>query len=351
MTFKFRIHQTQRDSDQQNRRFHKIMYTAALRLGVIPKIWNGYIEIEFDGFVTNEVRAHEANEALRGTLFINDQSFDDVILIHHPNATGRSSLVTFWPVSQHEDAKNSYTDPLVDTAMDGTPYDIELVATVMHEKFQENAGVSPATLMKILYEQENQTLREGALRIGELLEESLQREKETISVAESAKQTAIEEKERNKVLLKENDVLINANDVLAKEIEQMRKALESITERSKIETDQESSLEVARAVTRPWPSKIPGSVYMNIGIEATIVDVYKNGSNISLTYIDKSGRNQTVTDFGYQGFRQLVFDYLMSCKVANQRAVFILTYKPDMKMRLAADTMMLGTYVNLWRTK
>lgn len=337
MKIKFRIHQTQRDSDQQNRRFHKVMYTAALRLGVIPKIWNGYIEIEFDGFVTDEVRAHEANEALKGTLFINDQSFDDVILIHHPNATGRSSLVTFWPVSQHEDAKNSYTDPLVDTAMDHTPYDIELVATVMHEKFLENAGVSPATLMKILYEQENQALRDGALRIGELLEESLQREKETISIAESAKQTANEEKEKNKILVNEN--------------EQMRKALEGIKERSKIGNDKESLLEVARAVTRPWPSKIPGSVYMNIGIEATIVDVYKSGSNISLTYIDKSGKNQTVTDFGYQGFVQLVFDYLMSCKVANQRAVFILTYKPDMKMRLAADTMMLGTYVNLWRNK
>ena len=344
MTIKFRIHQTQRDSDQQNRRFHKVMYTAALRLGVIPKIWNGYIEIEFDGFVTDEVRAHEANEALKGTLFINDQSFDDVILIHHPNATGRSSLVTFWPVSQHEDAKNSYTDPLVDTAMDGTPYDIELVATVMHDKFKENAGVSPATLMKILYEQENQVLRAGALRIGELLEESLQREKETISIAESAKQTANEEKEKNKILINENDILVNEN-------EQMRKALEGIKERSKIRNDKEALLEVARAVTRPWPSKIPGSVYMNIGIEATIVDVYKSGSNISLTYIDRSGKNQTVTDFGYQGFVQLVFDYLMSCKIANQRAVFILTYKPDMKLRLAADTMMLGTYVNLWRNK
>ncbi len=344
MKIKFKIHQTQRDSDQQNRRFHKIMYTAALRLGIIPKIWNGYIEIEFDGLVTDDVRAHETNEALKGSLFINDQSFDDVILIHHPNASGWSSLVTFWPVSQHEDAKNSYTDPLVDTAMDGTAYDIELVATVMHEKFKENAGVSPATLMKILYEKENQVLKAGALRIGELLEESLQREKETISIAESAKQIASQEREKNKIHVKEKNVLIS-------EIEQLRKALEDINERPKIVNNKEPLLEVARAVTRPWPSKIPGSVYMNIGIAATIVDVHKSGSNISLTYIDRSGKNQTVTDFGYQGFVQLVFDYLMSCKVANQRAVFILTYKSDMKMRLAADTMMLGAYVNLWRNK
>lgn len=174
--------------------------------------------------------------------------------------------------------------------------------------------------------------------------EAKQGEDRAIDRAESEKQTANEEKEKNKIHVKEKDVLANEN-------EQMRKALEAINERPKIGNNKESLLEVARAVTRPWPSKIPGSVYMNIGIEANIVDVYKTGSSISLTYIDKSGRNQTVTDFGYQGFVQLVYDYLMSCKVANQRAVFILTYKPDMKMRLAADTMMLGTYVNLWRNK
>ena len=221
MKIKFKIYQTQRDSDQKNRRFHKIMYTAALRLGVIPKIWNGYIEIEFDGFVTDDVRAHEANEALKGTLFINDQSFDDVILIHHPNDTGRSILVTFWPVSQHEDAKNSYTDPLVDTAMDGTPYDIELVATVMHEKFQENAGVSPATLMKILYEKENQIIRDGAMRIGELLEESFLREKDALSRAESANAKAIEQSDRADFEKKEKERALADSRLKDEQIQQL----------------------------------------------------------------------------------------------------------------------------------
>lgn len=212
------------------------MYTAALRLGVIPKIWNGYIEIEFDGIVTDEVRAHEANEALKGTLFINDQSFDDVILIHHPNVTGRSSLVTFWPVSQHEDAKNSYTDPLVDTAMDGTPYDIELVATVMHEKFQENAGVSPATLMKILYEKENQKLRDGAMRIGVLLDESMLREDEALSRAESADAKAKAESERADFEEKEKEKALAESRLKDEEIARLQRQSTIVPTRGEIVT-------------------------------------------------------------------------------------------------------------------
>lgn len=208
MNTKYRIHKFQRDTGKQSRRFHKIMYTAALRLGAIPNIVNEYIEIGFNGFVTEEILAHDGNEALIGTIYINDQSFDDVILIQRQNATGRPALVTFWPHSQQEDAKNSYTDPLVDTAMDGTPYNIEVVASVMHKKFQENAGVSPATLMKILFEKESEELREGAIRIGDLLEESMQREKEALSLFVSANAKAnaessradFEKKEKEKAL-------------------------------------------------------------------------------------------------------------------------------------------------------
>jgi hypothetical protein len=196
MNTKFRIHKFQRETGKQSRRFHKIMYTAALRLGAIPNIINDCIEIEFNGFVTEGILAHDGNEALIGTIYINDQSFDDVILIQRQNATGRPALVTFWPNSQQEDAKNSYTDPLVDTAMDGTPYNIEVVASVMHKKFQENAGVSPATLMKILFEKESEELREGAIRVGDLLEESMQREKEALSLFVSANAKANAESSR-----------------------------------------------------------------------------------------------------------------------------------------------------------
>ena len=91
---------------------------------------------------------------------------------------------------------------------------------------------------------------------------------------------------------------------------------------------------------------------MNIGVEATIIDVQRHGSNITLKYIDRAGKSQVVTDFGYYGFVDLVYNYLGSCKNESRRAVFILTYKKsDMKMRLAADTMKLDAYIGLWRNK
>ena len=144
------------------------------------------------------------------------------------------------------------------------------------------------------------------------------------------------------------DEVSEKNKILVTELEQMAKALADIRERSSAGRVQSTAIEVARAVTRPWPSKT-GSDYMNIGIEATVDDVRQIGSKISLTYLDRSGGKQTVTDFGYHGFVQLVYDYLKSCRDENRRAVFILTYRPDMKMRLAADTMMLANYVKLWQ--
>lgn len=146
----------------------------------------------------------------------------------------------------------------------------------------------------------------------------------------------------------EKQEVVNRLAEVTNERDQMAQALAKIRESAPSEKLETSSPTVARQVTKPWPSKT-GSDYMNIGIEASIEDVRPMGSKISLTYLDKSGNRQTVTDFGYHGFVQLVYDYLKSCKDENRRAVFILTYRPDMKMRLAADTMMLANYVKLWR--
>ena len=146
----------------------------------------------------------------------------------------------------------------------------------------------------------------------------------------------------------EKQEVVNRLAEVTNERDQMAQALAKIRESAPSEKLETSSPAVARQVTKPWPSKT-GSDYMNIGIEASIEDVRPMGSKISLTYLDKSGNRQTVTDFGYHGFVELVYDYLKSCKDENRRAVFILTYRPDMKMRLAADTMMLANYVKLWR--
>jgi hypothetical protein len=156
--------------------------------------------------------------------------------------------------------------------------------------------------------------------------------------AERARDVAKEEKQE----------MVSRLAEVTNERDQMAQALAKIREGSSSGEAPKISLEVARQVTKPWPSRT-GSDYMNIGIEATIDDVRQIGSKISLTYLDRSGNKQTVSDFGYHGFVQLVYDYLMSCKTEGRRAVFILTYRPDMKMRLAADTMMLANYVNLWR--
>lgn len=157
-----------------------------------------------------------------------------------------------------------------------------------------------------------------------------------------------EEYQAREVAEREKQDVENKLAKVIDERDQLAQALARADELSKSKEGLSTLSEGARAVTRPWTSKT-GSDYKNIGIEATIEDVRQIGSKISLTYRDKSGNSQTVNDFGYYGFVQLVYDYLKSCRDEKRRAVFILTYRPDMKMRLASDTMMLANYVSLWR--
>lgn len=185
-----------------NRRFHKVRYTAALRLGVVPEAIRGRLDVQFSGDVTLDVEAHPGRTALQGTLQIGGRDFSGIVVIVERKADGRYNIVTFWPASQHPDAHHSYTDPLVDTAMDGTPFDIEVVATTMHAAFLENAGASPATLMKKIYEAENSLLKDAADRYGRLFEESLEREREVqaeLTLEKSARQRLEAEAAENKV--------------------------------------------------------------------------------------------------------------------------------------------------------
>jgi hypothetical protein len=139
-------------------------------------------------------------------------------------STGRYDFVTFWPEVQHPDAHKSYTDPLVDTAMDGTAFDIEIVADKMHKHFLENAGVSPATLMKLIYEDANENIRAAAEKLGALLDEALEiskleseranREKDRADML-AGQTTAFQkdiqaEKEKNQVLEQRIQLLIRA---------------------------------------------------------------------------------------------------------------------------------------------
>ena len=219
----FRLYSHFRDGDT-NRRFHKFRYTAALRLGVIPEEIGGVTEFSFEGQPYADVEAHYENEAFLGSLRIDGELFKDVVFIARMKASGRYDFITFWPIVQHPDAHKSYTDPLVDTAMDGTPFDIEVVADKMHKHFAENAGVSPATLMKLIYEDANESIRAAAEKLGTLLDEALEiskqeseranREKDRADKlaidAEGFKQDAELQKKRSTELEKENEELRKA---------------------------------------------------------------------------------------------------------------------------------------------
>lgn len=190
MEFSFRIHEFRADGTK-NRRYHKVRYTAALRLGEVLTVDRGLIKLSFQGDPTDDVVAHAGNLAYEGSLRLNDRSFDNILLIVKRRDDGRFDLISFWPRSQHPDAHKSYTDPLVDTAMDGTPFDVEIVASRMHDAFKANAGASPATLMKILYDEETEALRQGGQRLAALLDESMEREREATVVVERLGETNV----------------------------------------------------------------------------------------------------------------------------------------------------------------
>lgn len=219
----FRLYSHLRDGGI-NRRYHKFRYTAALRLGVIPEDIGGVVTFLFEGRPYAEVEAHNGNEAFLGSLRVNGHLFEDIVFIAREKSLGRYDFITFWPVIQHPDAHKSYTDPLVDTAMDGTPFDIDLVADKMHKHFADNAGVSPATLMKLIYEDANESIRAAAEKLGTLLDEALEiskqeseranREKDRADKlavdAEGLKQDAELHKKRTAELEKENEELKKA---------------------------------------------------------------------------------------------------------------------------------------------
>jgi hypothetical protein len=202
---KFRIHSHHKDNTI-NRRFHKFCYTAALRLGVVPNVANRMVQFEFDGEESDVAQPHKSSDKVfRGKLIIEDIIYDEIVLIAQPHMDPYrfSHFVTCWPISQHPDAHKSYTDPLVDTAMDGIPFDINKVASEMHDRFRENAGVSPATLMNLIYQDESEELRSEAKGLAKSLEEAL-----LTSSLESAR--ADREKDRAEQLEAENSALRNA---------------------------------------------------------------------------------------------------------------------------------------------
>lgn len=275
--------------------------------------------------------------------------------------TGDWTLVTVWRNKDHRD-EFYLSETLKQLRKNGMLNPEKLLE--MHPKYLKGQINSSAALVEHLAQtfgsKNTHALKESAKEAhataaralaerDKLHEENLQiRRKEATTRATAEEAISIVESLEQKKALQEDE-----NKRLLDELEQMRQALAAIQKAKESNIAQsvnQSPLDShAKLVTRPWPSNKPKSAYMNIGIEAEVIDVKQRGSNIVLTYKDEHGRNQTVSDFGYERFVHEVFDYLRSCKNDSCRAVFILTYKPDMRMSLAADTMMWYKYRSLWQ--
>jgi hypothetical protein len=354
----FTIHKTWYNNESGgsgiNRRFWKVVYTAALRLGEQLDLNDEKIFIDIDVEPYPEVVAHRDNESFLGKIKINGTEYNNVIVIAGPRAESKFRLISFWPKSQHPDAHKSYTDPLVDTAIDGTPFPVDIVATEMHQAFTNNPGVSPAVLMQKIYDKRDIASQEKISELGSALDDALAVALRATLQAEKAEETkaealaALAEKEKETIELQgtisTQATVISNQD---KHIADLQSAI------AKLNAQPEAELvdyEPAQQVTAVWQSKT-GSDYMNVGIKAYVKEVQKAeiGNKIHLTYVNENGHDVTITDFAYQGFVSTVFSYLSSR--VNKEAVFLITWRPGQQIKLAADTMMLPQYRNLWASQ
>jgi hypothetical protein len=207
-------------------------------------------------------------------------------------------------------------------------------------KSGKHAWLTPIYVAEVLHD----LYRNERLRHVEDLSEHI-RERDKAPLIEKH-QNALRE---NAELHAQNTELQDNLRVKDSEILQLRSALQGLP----VSTAEPSSEQVGSVAEEPgkqvtdiWPSRKPNSPYHNVGLEATVKRVERLGERIRLTYTDTKGKPRDVTDFGYEGFVEPVFEYLKSRK--DQRAVFILTWKDDKVLRLASDTMLLPQYASLW---
>lgn len=322
-----------------SRRFYKLLYTAALRLGVVPETKGDKLNIQFEGYRSRDVQVHKQNrESWDGTLFFFDYlaggervDFSNVTAIIERPDRGNYRLITFWPQSQNPDARDSYTDPLVDIAMsDEVPeFFLEYVAIEMHKEFIVNPGMSPAVAVQELNQELLQSIQHSAdqeiTRWKATVERALNAQQEALAIADSYKEE---------------------RDQFKDESARLQAMLEAAIAKQKTEfASLSDSAQKAQPVTSTWVS-LTGSKYKNIGISAYVVSVSRSEDNILLRYIDRNGMEKRITDFGRHGFVSNVFDYLK--RRERKSAVFIITYKIGGVPRLASDTMMLAKYRSLW---
>jgi hypothetical protein len=148
----------------------------------------------------------------------------------------------------------------------------------------------------------------------------------------------------------ENKALYKANILLESEKEEMRSAIENLNKKQSQQTLESNSFTPpsdlnAKLVTSVWQS-LTGSDYRNCGVEAYVSKVEQRNNNIILYTYNTKGEEIILSDFGYKGFVSQIYSYLE--KRVGQRAVYINTWKNNQPPKLAADTMMLPRYQNIW---
>ena len=148
----------------------------------------------------------------------------------------------------------------------------------------------------------------------------------------------------------ENKTLYKENVLLKSEKEEMRTALENLNKKQSKQALELKSITPpedlnAKLVTSVWQS-LTGSDYRNCGVEAYVSRVEQRNNNIILYTYNTKGEEIVLSDFGYKGFVSQIYNYLE--KRVGQRAVYIITWKNNQPPKLAADTMMLPRYQNLW---
>ena len=131
------------------RRYFKILYTAALRYGVILQGYQNLddLEIQFSGKDAPEIDAntqdkwpkHNPNTfAMKGNITLSGQIFNDTKLVENRRNIKNPQIVTFYPISFNEDAVLNETDPLVRAALDGEVVPLETVVEKMYPIFKKN---------------------------------------------------------------------------------------------------------------------------------------------------------------------------------------------------------------------
>jgi hypothetical protein len=337
--FKFKIW---RESQEHglNRRYFKLLYTAALRLGAVATESEGFINFSFVGNPNDAISPHRSNRSgWTGKLLISPDYWGDSVgvfesinvIIEQRNGL-RPKLITFWPTIQNPDAQDSYTDPLVDIAMSSLvpEHFLEYVANQMHAEFIQDPGMSPAVHMQGLNQELLERVKKSANaeldRYVEAVNRALELQKEAMNIADEYKTMA--------------DIAKAENYELQDEISQLKRALKD-QEESKHEVHDQ--VPPAVAVTKSWQSKT-GSSYINVGIRALVRSIRLVGAQNELTYVDEEGEDKIITDFG--SLNKEVFEYLK--KLEGKTAVFLVTQKPNGPLKLASDTMLLPQYRTLW---